>query len=514
MPTVLSAARETPADHARHVRDRRLRAQDRLDTLDDRERARLHGARRQLDHHLQLPLVLGRQEAARHHPVQQPACDHERRVHCHDHAGAAHGEHGDAAITRFDACEGRTEPVGQTRADAASPRAAGSAIVSRDRLQQVRAQRGRERQRHERRHQHRCDHRHRELPVDAADGAWKKRHRHEYGGQHRGHADDRTADPLHCAARGVARRHALLHHPVHALDDDDRVVDEDADRQHETEHREHVDRQSERPHRDERAHQRDGNHDGRHQRVTQIAQEQPHHAEHQHDRLDERQHNLPDRDRHEMRTVERNLDRHAWRQHPRQLGEPRTDRVRRFERVAARAELDADRGRRPAVQPRIERVVVAAEFDARDVGDAHRRTVRLRLQHDPAELVRRRELPLDDDRRGELLAARERRIADRAGRHRRVLRADRRDHVVGADTVFAQLVRIEPDPQRLVGVPQFGRADARRTLQFAQHVAVQVIAELRGIARAVGRRQRDEHQERVRRLEYADPLLDDLLRQP
>ena len=57
--------------------------------------------------------------------------------------------------------------------------------------------------------------------------------------------------------RRVLRCHAVLDVVHHRLDDDDRVVDDDADGEHEAEHRQRVDREAEQREEDERADQRD-----------------------------------------------------------------------------------------------------------------------------------------------------------------------------------------------------------------------------------------------------------------
>ena len=60
-----------------------------------------------------------------------------------------------------------------------------------------------------------------------------------------------TARPLTCCialSAAIARRNLLLRHDaLDVLDHDDRVVDHDADREHEAEQREQVDREAEQP---------------------------------------------------------------------------------------------------------------------------------------------------------------------------------------------------------------------------------------------------------------------------
>ena len=55
-----------------------------------------------------------------------------------------------------------------------------------------------------------------------------------------------AADLVHGLVRRVARRHALRDVALDVLDDDDRVVDHDADRQHQAEQGQRVEREAER----------------------------------------------------------------------------------------------------------------------------------------------------------------------------------------------------------------------------------------------------------------------------
>ena len=119
------------------------------------------------------------------------------------------------------------------------------------------------------------------MPVMKADGTNTAR-------QHQRDGDQRRADLLHRAIGGLARAQALGHVALDVLDDDDGVVDDDADRQHEAEQRQVVEREAERRHQEERADERhrdgdDGN-DGR----APCLQEQ-HDDEHdEDDRLEDR----------------------------------------------------------------------------------------------------------------------------------------------------------------------------------------------------------------------------------
>ena len=105
------------------------------------------------------------------------------------------------------------------------------------------------------------------------------------------------------AAREAAglRRHDALD----VLDHDDRIVDHDADREHEPEQRKHVDRHPEREQAEERADDAHRNREHRDQRRAPALQEQEHDERHEHHRFHQRDRDLLDRSGHERRRVER-----------------------------------------------------------------------------------------------------------------------------------------------------------------------------------------------------------------
>ena len=71
------------------------------------------------------------------------------------------------------------------------------------------------------------------------------------------------------------------------LDDDDRIVHDDADREHESEERQHVDRKPEHREEDERADERDRHGHQRNQRRAPVLQEDEHHDDDETDSLEE-----------------------------------------------------------------------------------------------------------------------------------------------------------------------------------------------------------------------------------
>ena len=96
------------------------------------------------------------------------------------------------------------------------------------------------------------------------------------------------------AAAPPRPRHAgiLLHHALDVFNDDDRVVDDDADRQDEREQRHGVEREAERENHREGTDQRDRNGDQRDQRRPQVAEEQEDDDDDEDEGLDQRVHDL------------------------------------------------------------------------------------------------------------------------------------------------------------------------------------------------------------------------------
>ena len=106
-------------------------------------------------------------------------------------------------------------------------------------------------------------------------------------------ATSAPADLVHGLVRGLARREALAQVALAVLDHDDRVVDDDADREHEAEQGQVVEAEAHSQHDGEGADQRDRDGDDRdHRRAPSLQEEDD-------DEHDER-HGLEDRDDHRV----------------------------------------------------------------------------------------------------------------------------------------------------------------------------------------------------------------------
>src|SRR5262249_36495623 len=158
----------------------------------------------------------------------------------------------------------------------------------------------------------------------------------------------------------------------------------------------------------------------------------------------------------------------AGREELRQVFDLRLHRVGGVERVGAGGQAHRDTGCGPAVVERDGAVVVAAQLDPRDIPQQHRGAAFGSAQHDALELVGPLQAAVGGYRRVKRRAASRRQTAELAGGDLRVLRADRVGDVVRRQLVVDQLVRIEPDPHRVLRTEQ-------RQFAYALHAAQRIL---------------------------------------
>src|SRR5215207_5040834 len=156
------------------------------------------------------------------------------------------------------------------------------------RPQEQRAERRRKRQRVDRRDDRRGGDRQRELAIELAGYAGDEGGRHEHRRQHEGDREYSAADLVPGLVGGGARRHALRDVALDILDDDDRVVDNDADRQDEAEQGQRIEREAERAHHRESAYERHRDRDDRDDRRAPRLQEHDDDDDDEDQRLEQR----------------------------------------------------------------------------------------------------------------------------------------------------------------------------------------------------------------------------------
>ena len=238
----------------------------------------------------------------------------------------------------------------------------------------------------------------RELRVHTAGQTRQERGRDEHRHQHQRDADDRPEQLFHRADRGVVSGHALFDIVGGALDHDDGVVDDNADREHKREQRRHIDGEAHRRHGGERADDGDRHRGRGHQGRAPILQEEQDDDQHQDAGFEQRLVDLVDRRADEFRGVERDAVGQVLRKFARQLAHPFLDLVADVERIGARRLKDRKAGRWPAVEREHLAVGLRTELDATDVADAGDRTVAAGLDDHVGELLSVVEAAVDVER--------------------------------------------------------------------------------------------------------------------
>ena len=229
-------AEKAVAGDRRKVRNARRLFQDRLDLRAGVGGALERRSGRKLHVGVEVALVLFGNEARREPRAEKPGKRREDDEERHREKGLV-----DQVATAVHVAIGRPpEPV----IEPAEEDAEGTARLF-ARLQQKRGERGRERQRIEGRDDDRKSDGDGELLVEATGDARDERRRDEDRGQNQRDGDDRARHLGHRFQRGVAGREALFDMVLDRLDDDDGVVDDEADREHQPEERERVDRETE-----------------------------------------------------------------------------------------------------------------------------------------------------------------------------------------------------------------------------------------------------------------------------
>ena len=147
------------------------------------------------------------------------------------------------------------------------------------------------------------------------------------------------------------------------LDDDDRVIDDDADREHQAEQREHIDAEPEQPHGEKRADDRHGHGRRGNEQCPPILQEDQNDKQHQDAGFDERFINGVNRFVDEFRGIQRKFVAHSLGKRLREFRDRLADFADHVQRVAARQLEDADVGGRLSFDEVVLIVRLAAELD-------------------------------------------------------------------------------------------------------------------------------------------------------
>src|SRR5262249_4097965 len=311
---------------------------------------------------------------------------------------------------------------------------------------------------------------------------------HEDGAEREGDRDQRPADFVHRPMGCLQGRHAVAHVTLDVFDDDDRVVDDDADRQHEAEQRQVVERYAKGREDRECPDQGDRDGDDRNYGRSPALQEEEYDAHHQEDCHENRYDDLVDRLRDEDRRVIDDDRVDAGWKILLQLLHRRQDFMIDGERVGAGLGIDEEGRRIAAVHVGRAAVIRGADLDPTDVTNAGHASSAVGLDDDVGELLRRGQPAerFDVDLIG--LVTRDRRLVQDAGRDLQVLRAQRREHFAGVESGGRGLVRVEPDARRIfASALELHVADARQARQHVLDVQGCVVRQVERVARFVRR---------------------------
>jgi len=367
--------------------------------------------------------------------------------------------------------------------------------------QQLRSHHRRQRQRDDARDDDGAGEREGELAEERAGEAALDADRRVDGRQRDRHRDDRADQLARRVDRRARGRFSFVQVPLHVLDHHDRIVDHEADRQHDREQREQVDREAGGEHQEDGADERDRNRDDRDEHGSERAEEQEDHDDDDQQRLGERAEHLVDRVLDVLGRVVGDGRFHAGRQLRLDLGQRPAHARDHVERVRRRQHPDAHEGGRLAVEADVFLVVGRAELHVGDVAEPH----------DDAVLLLDDELP-------ELLGRAQIGVRDEVHRHHRPFGASERRQVVVARERLAQrrrrdaerrhLLRLQPDPHRERAVAEdVGALHAVDRAQLRLHDARQVVGDLVLIELRRREAEVDRRKLRVGRLELDDGRL-------
>ena len=317
-------------------------------------------------------------------------------------------------------------------------------------IQDRAAQRGRQGQRHHHGEEHRRNNGDRELTVNDPGRAAEEGHRQEYRREHQRNGDQRAGNFAHrFFGRFPGGQPFVAHNTLDVFHHHDGVIHQKSYRQHHGKQRQGVDGVTEQRQHTEGAQQNHRHRQRRDQRCADVLQKQVHHHHHEDNGFEQGLNHVLNGDLDELGAVFRVGHVVAFRHRLFELGDLVFYRRGGVKRVGARREHHRHTRRRVAVQLRGGGVIFAAHLHARDVADAHHRTVGLALDDDLFELIDRLQTRLSADGGGQLLGVRRGQCADFTGGNLHVLRFNRALHVGGHQRVRRQLRRVEPDAHRV-----------------------------------------------------------------
>ncbi|MNO87932.1 hypothetical protein D3C76_793660 [compost metagenome] len=214
-----------------------------------------------------------------------------------------------------------------------------------------------------------------EFAEQPADDAAHEQQRNERGDQREADGNHREADFRRALQRRLQPRLAALQVAMDVLHHHDGVVDDEADRDDQRHQGQVVEGEAEQVHRREAGAQRHRQHRGDDQGGGQLAQEQPHHHDHQRNGDQQGQFHLVQRGANGSCAVVENFHLDARRQHLAQTRQGLADSIGSLDDVRPRLAQDHQGHPRLAVRPGLHVVVFRRGDDTRHVLEEHRRAV-------------------------------------------------------------------------------------------------------------------------------------------
>ena len=263
----------------------------------------------------------------------------------------------------------------------------------------------------------------------------------------------------------------------HRFHDDNRVVHDEANSEHEGEQRQRVDREPQQRKHGEGADERHRHGNQRDERRPPVLQEEEDDENDQDHGLEERVDDLADALGHRQRRVECDCVVEVSGEPAFEVRERAFDAVRGGQRIGAGRLIDGDDGGGLPVHARQLLIVEGAQFDAGHVLHAHDGAVQVGADDDLAKLLRRLEPPLREHRVRLLHALGRRRRAHLARRVDRALLLDRGDEVGHGEPEFGQHIRLHPDAHGVIAGPE------QPYLPHARHAVEDVVDVNIGVVR-------------------------------
>src|SRR6516225_7665711 len=356
------------------------------------------------------------------------------------------------------------------------------------RLEQHGAQGRAERQRDKAGDDRRGRNRHRELTEEQSGDAGEEGSWHEDGAKRQCDRYQRAADFVHRSMGGFQWRHSGAYIALDVFDDNDCVVDDNTDRQHEAEQGQVVERYPKYSEDRRGADQRNRNCDDGNDRRAPVLQKQEYHPDDEEDCDKNRDDNLLDRLGYEDIRVVDDCRVDTWRKMFLQLLHLRQNFMLDRERVCPGLGIDEQGCRIAAVHVGRVAVIRGADLDPTDVADPGHAPPVIRFQDDVGELLGRGQPAerFDIDLVG--FVTPDRRLIEDTGRDWQILCAQCRQYVAGAEVVCRNSVRIEPDSHCvLAGALELDIADTLQAREHVLHVQSGVVRQVQSVARFVRR---------------------------